>query len=80
MRACWRMPRDIGNLVERLIYLTITRPDLVYVVHIISQFMQTPRVEHMEVARKVLRYLKGSLGYGILFGRIVTFDYMASVT
>ena len=53
-------------LAGRSIYLTITRPDLVYAVHMLSQFMQAPSEEHMEAAHRVLRYLKGSAGYGIL--------------
>jgi len=47
-------------------YLTTTGPDLTYVVHILSRFMQAPRLEHMDVARRVLRYLKGTAGQGIL--------------
>ena len=54
------------RLIGRLIYLTITRHDLIYAIHILSQFMQTPREEHMEAARRVLRYLKGTAGQGIL--------------
>ena len=53
------------RLVRRLIYLTITRPKLTYTVHILSQFMQSPKEEHMEATRRVLRYLKGSAGKGI---------------
>jgi len=54
------------RLVGRLIYLTIIRPDLVYVVHILSQFMQAPREEHMDAACRVLRNLKGATGFGRL--------------
>jgi len=42
------------------------RPDLAYSVHILSQFMQEPHIEHWEAALKVVRYLKKNTGQGIL--------------
>ena len=54
------------RLVGRLVYLAVTRPDLAYSVHILSQFMQEPRVEHWDAAIRVVRYLKGTPGQGIL--------------
>ena len=39
------------RLVGKLIYLTITMPELTYAVHILSQFMQVPKEEHMEATR-----------------------------
>ena len=59
-------PSQYRRLVGRLIYLTITRPDLCYAVHISSQFIQEPLEEHMHAARRLLRYIKGTSGYGIL--------------
>jgi len=59
-------PTRYRRLVGRLIYLTITRPDLTYAVHTLSQFMQEPREDHMDAARRIVRYLKGSAGQGIL--------------
>ena len=55
------------RLVGKLIYLSHTRPDIVYVVGIISQFMHKPQVNHMEAALRVVRYLNGSPGSGVLF-------------
>lgn len=54
------------RLVGRLIYLTITRPDICYAVQVLSQFMHSPKVSHMEAAVRVVRYLKQSPGQGIL--------------
>ncbi|TXG69098.1 hypothetical protein EZV62_004033 [Acer yangbiense] len=50
------------RLIGRLIYLSITRLDILFAVNILSQFMQTPRKTHLDAALRVLRYLKGSPG------------------
>jgi len=61
-------PSRYRRLVGLLIYLIITRPELCYLVHILSQIMQALLEEHMDAARRVLRYIKGIPGYGILLG------------
>ncbi|XP_019101870.1 PREDICTED: uncharacterized protein LOC109133316 [Camelina sativa] len=59
-------PARYRRLVGRLIYLLATRPDLTYSVHILSQFMQLPTHAHWDAALRVVRYLQGSPGQGIL--------------
>ncbi|TYK30390.1 putative mitochondrial protein [Cucumis melo var. makuwa] len=55
------------QLVGSLIYLTVTRPDIVYAVHIVSQFMAAPRTIHFTAVLRILRYIKGTLGHGLQF-------------
>ena len=63
-------PVDKGQyqrLVGRLIYLSHTRPDIAYAVSIVSRYMHDPRSTHLNAAYRILRYLKGCPGKGILF-------------
>ncbi|KAI3786421.1 hypothetical protein L1987_40086 [Smallanthus sonchifolius] len=55
------------RLVGKLIYLSHTRPDIAYAVGAVSQFMHQPQVAHMEAVQKILKYLKGTTGHGVLF-------------
>lgn len=59
----------ISTTGGRLIYLYFTRPVLSYCVHILSQFMQQPREKHWHAALRVVQYLKGQPGQGILLRR-----------
>ncbi|KAJ0940684.1 putative RNA-directed DNA polymerase [Helianthus annuus] len=65
------------KLVGKLIYLSHTRPDIAYGVHFLSQHMHSPTVGHLEIAYKLLRYLKKSPGKGIMFKRNISFDMQA---
>ena len=55
------------RLVGRLIYLAHTRPYIAYSMSVIIKFMHDPREPHLQATYKVLHYLKGNPGKGILF-------------
>ena len=55
-------PSIYRRLIGRLLYLTITRPDISYPVQVLSQFMDKPSQSHLTVAHKVLRYIKSASG------------------
>lgn len=65
------------RLVGRLIYLSFTRPNLAYAVHILSQFMQAPCQEHWHAVVRVVLYLKGAPGQGLLLSSSSDFQLTA---
>ncbi|KAH9675580.1 retrovirus-related pol polyprotein from transposon RE1 [Citrus sinensis] len=67
-----QVPVDKGRyqrLIGRLMYLSHTRPDLAYVLSVVSQFMHNPGEQHMKAVMRILRYLKTNPGKGILFSK-----------
>ncbi|KAK3019009.1 hypothetical protein RJ639_003617 [Escallonia herrerae] len=60
-------PTKYRRLIGRLIYLSVTRPDIVYSVQTLSQFMHEPRKPHWNAAIRILKYIKGNPGQGLLF-------------
>ena len=57
------------QLMGKLIYLTHTRPDISFAVNLLSQFTHAPHEIHRQAANRVLTYLKGCPGKGLLFPR-----------
>eukprot|EP00253_Pinus_taeda_P029216 PITA_29216 len=57
------------QLVGSLIYLTATKPDISFSVSYISRFMSAPKVDHWIAAKRVLRYVRGTSDYGLLYTR-----------
>lgn len=62
-------------------YLTTTIPYILYIVNVLSRFMNYAKESHFKEVKKVLRYVKGTLNYGIKFHRSKNFklqDYSDS--
>lgn len=55
------------ELIGRLLYLTITRPDITFAVQKLSQFMHAPTDVHLHAGHRVLKYLKGNPGLGLFY-------------
>ncbi|XP_042423573.1 uncharacterized mitochondrial protein AtMg00810-like [Zingiber officinale] len=58
------------KLVGSLIYLTLTQPDISYAVSVISRYMQNLMKLHLEAVRRILRYVKSTIDYGLVYKRI----------
>lgn len=60
-------PTLFKSLVGSLRYLTCTRPDILFGVGLISRYMETPTMTYMKTAKRILRYIKGTLDYGLVY-------------
>ncbi|KAF5457496.1 hypothetical protein F2P56_021595, partial [Juglans regia] len=56
-----------AQLLDSKPYLTITRLDLAYAVNSVSQYMQSPTVDHFQAVKRILCNVKGTLHYGLSF-------------
>jgi hypothetical protein len=62
-------PTIYRQLIGSLMYLVKTQPDINFTVNSLSRFMVDPRRVHWIVVKHVLRYLRGTLEYGLLYER-----------
>jgi len=56
-----------SQMIGSLMYLTNTRPDICFAVNTLSQYMVEPRRVHLIAAKHILRYLKGTIEFGLQY-------------
>ena len=62
-------------------YLVHTRPDICYTVNALSQFMSDPKQIHLVATKHVLRYVRGTITYGLRYtssSGVLLFGYASS--
>ncbi|KAI5344111.1 hypothetical protein L3X38_011988 [Prunus dulcis] len=57
------------QMVGSLLYLTATRPDIMFAASLLARFMHNPTKKHMGTAKRVLRYVQGTINYGIAYDK-----------
>ena len=55
------------HIIGSLMYLTNTRPDICFAVNTLSQYLVQPRWVHLIAAKHVMRYLKGTIDFGLYY-------------
>jgi hypothetical protein len=64
-------PHIYRQMIELLMYLVNTIPDICYAVSVLRQFMSQPRQTHSITTKHVLRYLQGTVDYGLIYASSV---------
>ncbi|XP_039036736.1 secreted RxLR effector protein 161-like [Hibiscus syriacus] len=57
------------SLIGCLLYLSVTIPDIMYVTSLLSRFMHSPSEVHYRATKRVLRFVKGTTDFGVLYAR-----------
>ena len=60
---------EFKSMVGGLRYLVHTRPDIAYSVGINNRYMEKPTILHQQAAKRILRYISGTLEYGLVYTR-----------
>ncbi|GKB54018.1 hypothetical protein Tco_0904771 [Tanacetum coccineum] len=65
------------SMIGSLMYLTASRPDIMFVVCACARFQVTPKTSHIHVVKRIFRYLKGQPKLGLWYPRDSPFDLEA---
>nr|GEV78512.1 ribonuclease H-like domain, reverse transcriptase, RNA-dependent DNA polymerase [Tanacetum cinerariifolium] len=66
-------------MIGSLMYLTTSRPDIMFVFCACARFQVTPKVSHLYAVKRIFRYLKGQLKLGLWYPRDLPFELEASL-
>ncbi|GKC02736.1 putative ribonuclease H-like domain-containing protein [Tanacetum coccineum] len=65
------------SMIGSLMYLTSSRPDIMFIVCACARYQVNPKVSHLHVVKRIFRYLKGQLKLGLWYPKDSSFDLVA---
>ncbi|GJT30042.1 putative ribonuclease H-like domain-containing protein [Tanacetum coccineum] len=65
------------SMIGSLMYLTSLRPDIMFAVYVCARFQVNPKISHLHVVKRILRYLKGQPKLGLWYPKDSPFDLVA---
>ena len=69
-------PTFFKSMVGSLRYLTCIRPDILFGTVLVNRYMEAPTMTHLKAAKRIVRYLKGTLDYGLLYSPSKDFKFV----
>lgn len=75
VKLCTSIGRELEDatmcrkIIGSLIYLSLTRSDIAFVVGVLSRYMKIPRKPHLDAIHIIMRYIKTTFNYGVRFKR-----------
>ena len=72
-------PTLYKSIVGNLMYLTATRPNIMYAMSLISRFMEKPKETHWQATKGILRYVNGTKEYGVLYSSTDNFKFIGYI-
>ncbi|KAJ9542229.1 hypothetical protein OSB04_028735 [Centaurea solstitialis] len=70
--------KNYQAIIGSLLYLTASRPDIVFSTGVCTRFQCDPRESHLSAIKRILRYLKGTLDFGLWYPKDSGFELIAN--
>jgi hypothetical protein len=56
-------------MIGNILYITTSHPDIMQAVGMVGHFQSAPKQSHLEDVKRILKYLKGTMNYGLWYPR-----------
>jgi hypothetical protein len=69
--------RSYRSMIGSLLYITTSHPDIMHVVGMVGRFQSSPKQSHLQATKRIFRYLKETMTYGLWYHRNQNFQLTA---
>ncbi|XP_020254101.1 uncharacterized protein LOC109831173 [Asparagus officinalis] len=60
-----------------LLYITASRPDIMFNICLCARYQSDPKESHLEAIKRILRYIKGTIKYGLFYPRTINYNLIS---
>jgi hypothetical protein len=69
--------RTYRSMIGILLYITASRPDIMQAVGMVGHFQSAPKQSHLSAVKRIFKYLRGTMTYGLWYPRNQNFQLIA---